>query len=161
MLLFNHSVVSNSLQSHGLQHARLPCPSPTPGVCSNSRPLSWWCHPSISSSVVPFTYCLQFFPASRSFPMSQFFTSDGQSIGASASVHPMNIHNWFPLGLLGLIFLRSRDSQESSTIPQFKSINSSVLSLLYGPILTTIHDYWKKHSLDNTDLCQQSDLSAF
>ena len=99
---FSHSV-ANSLRPHGLQHARPPCPSPTHGACSNSWPLSWWCHPTISSSVIPLSSCLQSFPASGSFPMSQFFTSGGQSIGASASVLPMNIHDWFPLGLTGLI----------------------------------------------------------
>ena len=105
---FSHSVVSNSLQHHGLQHARLPCPSPTPGACSNSCPSSRWCHPTISSSVVPFSSCLQMFLASGSFPMSLFFASDGQSIGvsASASVLPMNIQDWFPLGLTGLISLK-------------------------------------------------------
>ena len=90
---FSHSILSKSLRPHGLQHARLPCPSLTPGACSNSSPLSWWCHPTISSSVVPFSSCLQSFPASESFPRSQFFTSSGQSIGVSAlpSVLPMNI----------------------------------------------------------------------
>ena len=99
-----------TLWPHGLQHASLPCPSPTPGACSNSCPLSWWCHPTISSSVVPFSSCLQSFPASGSFPMSQFFTSGDQSIGvsASASVLPMNIQDWFPLGLTGLTSLQSR-----------------------------------------------------
>ena len=110
ILLFSHSVVSNSLQSHGLQHTRLPCPSPSPRAWSNSCPLSWWCHPTISSSVVPFSSCLQSFPASGSSPMSQFFTSAGQSTGvsASASVLPMNMQDWFPLGWTGLIFLQSR-----------------------------------------------------
>ena len=105
---FSRSVVSNSLQPHGLQHARLPCPSPTPGACSNSCPSSRWCHPTISSSVVPFSSCLQMFLASGSFPMSLFFASDGQSIGvsASASVLPMNIQDWFPSGLTGLISLK-------------------------------------------------------
>ena len=96
------SVVSESLWPHGLQHARLPFSLPVPGIYSNSCPLSWWCHPTISSSVVPFSSCLQSFPASRSFQMSQFFTSGGQSIGASASVLPMNIQDWFPLGLTDL-----------------------------------------------------------
>ena len=107
---FSHSVVSDSLQPRGLQHARLPCPSPTPGACSNSCPLSLWCHPTISSSVVPFLSCLQSFPASGSFSMSQFFTSGGQSIGVSAStsVLPMNIQDWFPLGWSGWISLQSR-----------------------------------------------------
>ena len=97
---FSHSVVSNSLWPHGLQHARPSCLSPTPGVYSNSCPLSQWCHPAISSSVIPFSSCLQSFPASGSFPVSQPFTSDGQSIAvsASASVLPMNIQDWFTLG---------------------------------------------------------------
>ena len=95
---------------HGLQHARLPCPSPTPEACSNSCPSSWWFHPTISSSVVPFSSCFQSFPASGSFQMSHFFTSGGQSIGvsASASVLPMNIQDWFPLGLTGWISLQSK-----------------------------------------------------
>ena len=97
---FSHSVVSDSLWPHGLQHTRLPCPSPTPRIYSNSCLLSWWCHPTISSSVVSFSSHLQSFPASGSFPMSQFFASGGQSIGvsASASVLPMNIQDWSPLG---------------------------------------------------------------
>ena len=107
---FSPSVISNSLRPHGLQHARLPCPSPTPRAYSNSCPLSWWCHPAISSSVVPFSSHFQSFPASGSFPMSQFFSSGGQSIGvsASASVLPMNIQDWFPLGLTGWISLQSK-----------------------------------------------------
>ena len=102
-LQFSHSVVSDSLWPHGLQHARSPCPSPTPGVYSNSCPLSRWCHPTISSSVVPFSSRLQSFPASGSFPMSQFFASGGLSIGASASasVLPVNTQDWFPLGWTG------------------------------------------------------------
>ena len=105
-----HSVLSNSLQPHRLQHTRLPCLSPTPRACSNSCPLSRWCHPTISSSVVPFSFCLESFPASGSFPVSQFFPSGGQSIGASASasVLPMNIPEWFPLGWTGLISLQSK-----------------------------------------------------
>ena len=101
--------MSDSLQTHGLQHARLPCPSPTPRACSNSCPLSWWCHPTISSSVVHFS-CLQSFPASGSFQMSPFFPSGGQSIGVSASalVLPMNIQDWFPLGWTGWISLQSK-----------------------------------------------------
>jgi len=110
LLLFSHSAMSDSLQPHGLQHARLPCPSLSPGVSSNSHPLSWWCHPTISSSVVPFSFCLQSFPASGSFPVSQFFASGGQSTGASASlsVLPMNIQGWFPLGLTGVISLLTK-----------------------------------------------------
>jgi len=147
---FSHSVVSNFLQPHGLQHARPPCPSPTPGIYSNSCPFSWWCHLTISSTVVPFSSCLQYFPASGSFPMSQFFASGGQSTGvsASASVLLMNIQNWFPLALTDWISLQSKDSQESSPTPQFKSISSSVLSFLYSPTLTSIHDCWKNHSFD-------------
>jgi len=97
---FSCSAVSDSLQTHGLQHARPPCPSPTPRAYSNSCPLSWWCHPTISYSVVPFSSHLQSFPASGFFPMSQFFASGGQSIGVStsASALPMNIQDWFPLG---------------------------------------------------------------
>ena len=106
---FSHSVTFNSLRPHGLQHARLPCPSPTPGACSNSCPLSQWCHSTISSSIVPFSSCLQSFPASGSFQMSQFFITVSQRIGisASASVLPMNIQDWFPLGLTGWISLQS------------------------------------------------------
>ena len=89
---FSHSVVSDSLQSHGVQHARPPCPSPTPRACSNSCPSSWRCHPTISSSVIPFSSCLQSFPASESFPMSQFFPSGGQSIGASASASVLSVN---------------------------------------------------------------------
>ena len=109
LLLFSHSVMSNSLWPHGLQYARLPCPSPAPGVCSDSCPLSRWCHPTISTSVIP-SSCLQSFPASGSFPMTWLFASSGQSIGASASasVLLMNVQGWFPLGLTGLIFLLSR-----------------------------------------------------
>ena len=104
----SHSVVSDSLWPHGLQHARLQCPSPSPRVRSYSCPLSRWCHPTISSSGVPFSSCLQSFPASRSFPTSLLFASGGQSIGASASVLLMNIQGWFPLVLTGLISLQSR-----------------------------------------------------
>ena len=107
---FSRSVMSGSLQPHGLQHARFPCPSPTPRVYSNSRPLSPWYHPTISSSLIPFSSCLQSFPASGSFQMSQFFPSSGQSIGvsASASVLPMNIQDWFPLGWTSWISLQSK-----------------------------------------------------
>ena len=105
---FRHSVMSSSWQPHGLQHTRLPCPSPTPGASSNSCPLSWWCHTTISVSVIPF--CLQSFPASGSFLMSQFFASGGQSSGVSASVSvlPMDIQDWFLLGLTGWISLQSK-----------------------------------------------------
>ena len=145
---FSCSVFSNSLWPHGLQHARLLCPSPTPGACSNSCPLNQSCRPNISSSVIPFS-CLQSFPASGFFPMSQFFAWGGQSIGvsASASVLSMNTQDWSPLGLVGSP-CSPRDSQESSPTPQFKSINSSALSFLCSPTLTSIHEHWKNHSLD-------------
>ena len=138
---FSSSVVSDSLQPHGLQHARDPCPWPTPGVYSNSCPLSQWWHPTSLSSVVTFSSCLQSFPATGSFLFSQLFTSDGQSIGFSASVSvlPVNIWGWFSLELTGLIPWQLRDSRESS--PQFKSMDCLTLSLLYGLDLTSIHDY--------------------
>ena len=107
---FGRSVMTNFLWPHGLQHAKLPCLSPTPWACLNSSPLSWWCHPTISSSVVPFSSHLQSFPASGAFLISQYFALGGQSIGvsASASVFPMNIQDWFPLGLSDLISLQSK-----------------------------------------------------
>ena len=107
---FSRLVMSDSLWPHRLQHADLPCPSPTPRACSNSCPSSWWCHPTISSSAVPFSSFFQSFPASGSFPVSQFFTSRGQSFGgsASASVLPMNVQDWFPLGWTGWISLQSK-----------------------------------------------------
>ena len=144
---FSHSVVSDSLRPHGLQYARLPCPSSTPRVYSNSCPSSWWCHPTIWSSVIPFSSHLQSFPASGSFQMSQFFSSGGQSIGVStsASVLPMNIQDWWFLQdwLVGSP-CNPRDSQESYPMLQFKSINSLVLSCLYSPT----HNYWKNHNFD-------------
>ena len=128
------SVVSDSLQPHELQHARLPCPSPTPRACSNSCPSSqWWSHPTMSSSVVPFSSCLQSFPASGSIPRSQFFTSGGQSIGisASASVLSMNLQDWFPLGLTGWISLQSKGLSRvfSSTTVQKHQFFGAQLSL--------------------------------
>ena len=110
LFLFSCSVMSDSLKPHGLQHARLPCPSLSPGDCSKSHPLSQWCHPTISSSVIPFSSHLQFLPASGSFPVSQLFASGGLSIetSASASVLPMNIQGSFPLGSTGLISLLSK-----------------------------------------------------
>ena len=130
---FNHSVVSDSLRPHGLQHARPPCTSPTPWVYPNSSPLSWWCHQTISSSVIPFSSCLQSFPASGSFQMSQFFTSGGRSIGvsASASVLPMNIHDWFPLGWTDWISLLSKGLSRvfSSTTVQKHQFFGAQLSL--------------------------------
>ena len=161
--LFRSSVVSYSLWPHELQHVRLPCPSPSPRACSNSCPLSLWCHPTISSSVVPFSSCPQSFPPPGSFPMSWLYTSGGQSIGDSAlaSVLPVNIQSWFPLEWLVWSPCSPRDSLESSPAPQFKSINSLALSLLYSPTLTSIYDYWKNHRFNYMDLCQQSGISAF
>ena len=144
------SVVSDSLWPHELQHLRPPCPSPTPGAHSNSRPSSRWSHPTISSSVVPFSSCPQSFPTSVSFQMSQLFTSGGQSIGVQLQLQSFQ---WTPRtdllwdGLVGTPHSQ-RDSQESSPTPQFKSINSSALSFLHSPTLTSIHDHWKNHSLD-------------
>ena len=139
---FSRSVVSSSLWPHESQHARPPCPSPTPGVHSDSHPSSQWCHPAISSSVVPFSSCPQSLPASESLPMSQLITLGGQSTGVSAlaSFLQKNTQDWSPC--------TPRDSQESSPTPQFKSINSSALILLHSPTLTSIHDHWKNHSLD-------------
>ena len=158
--MFNCSVLSDSLQPHGLQLIRLPCPSLFPWVCLNSCPLSQWCHPTISSFVVPLSSCPQYFPTSGSLPMSWFFSTSGQSIGASAlaSVLPMNSQGWYPLGLTGLITLLSK---KSAPAPQFKTISSLALSLLYGSTLTSICDYWKKHSFNWMELYWQSNVSAF
>ena len=148
-MLFRCSVMSNSLWPHRLQHARLPCPSLFPRVCTNSCPLSQWCHPTNSSSLTPFSSSLQSFPASGSFPVSHLFASGSQSIAASASASVLSMNIQFPLWLTGLIPLLSMGlSQGSSPAPQFKSINSSVLSLLSGQVLTSIHDYWKSHSFE-------------
>ena len=123
---FSRPVMSDSLRPHGLQHARLPCPSATPRACSSSYPLSRWSHPTISSSVIPFSSCLQSYPASGSFPVSQFFASGGQSIevSASASVLPMNIQDWFPLGLTSWISLQSNGL---SSLLQHHSSKASIL----------------------------------
>ena len=127
---FSHSAVFGSLWPHGLQHSRLPCPSATPRSCSNSFPLSWWCHPTISSSVIPFPSCLQSFPVSESFPLNQFLASGGRSTGASASVLPVNIQDWFPLGLTGLISLQSKGlSRVFSSTTQKHQFFSAKLSL--------------------------------
>ena len=148
---FSYSVMSNSWRPHGLQHTRLPCPSPISGACSNSRPLSRWCHPTISSSVVSFSSCLQFFPASGSFPMSQFFSSGGQSIGPFNGQH-QTFQQIFRTDFLWYWQVWSppspRESQKSSPTPQLKSINYSELSCLFSPALTSIGDYWKNHSLN-------------
>ena len=140
---FSHSVMSDSLRPHEPQHARPPCPSPSPGVYPNPCPLCQWCHPTNSSSIIPFSSCPQSFPASESFQMSQLSTSGGQSIGVSSltSVLPMNTQDWSPLWWTGGISLSTRDSRESSLKPQFKSINSLVLSFLFSSALTSVHDY--------------------
>ena len=155
------SVVSGSLRPHGLQHARLPCPSPSPRASSNSCPLSRWCHATVSSSVVPFSSCLHSFSASGYFPLSQLFTSGGQNIGASASasVPPMNIQGWFSLGLTGLISLQSKGLSRVFSNTTVQKFNSSALSLLYGPALTSILDYWKHHRFDYADFCQQCSVT--
>ena len=128
---FSHLVISDSLWPHGLQHTRRSCPSPTPGAYSNSFPLRQWCHPTISSSVIPFSSCLQSFPASGSLPMSQFLMLGGQSSGASASVLLMNIQDWFPLGLTGWISLQSKGLSRvfSNTTVQKHQFFGSQLSL--------------------------------
>ena len=146
---FSCSVVSDSLWPHGPQHARSPCPSPTPGVYSNSCPLSQWCHPAISSSVIPFS-CPQSLPASGSFPTSQFFASGGQNIGvsASASVLPMNTQNWSPLGLTGWISLQSKGLSRvffNTTVQKHQFFSAQLSSQSNSP---SIHDHWKNHSLD-------------
>ena len=142
---------------------RLSLSSLSSWVFSNSCPLNWWCRTTISASIVPFSSCPQSFWASGSLPMGQLFTSGGQNIEDSASTSTllMNSLGFFPLGLTGLISLLVKDSPESSPAPHFESINSLVLSLLYGPTLTSVHDYWKSHSFDYTDLCRQSDVSPF
>ena len=148
---FSHSVTSDSLQPHGLQHTRLPCPSPTPRAYSNSCPLSQWCHPTISFSVIPFSSSLQLFPASGSFPMSQFFASGGQSIGvsASASVLPMNIQDLSPLGWTGWISLLFKGLLKS-----LLQHHSSKASILQGSALFIVQLSYpykttgKKHSFD-------------
>ena len=166
MLFSSHLVTSSSLQPHGLQHARLPCPSLSPGVCSDSCPWSWWCHPTISSSV--FRRPLLLLPSM--FPSIRIFSNESAlcirwpkywRFGFSTS--PSNEYS-------GLIFLWDwlvwspcclRDSQQSSPAPQFESINSSALSFFLMPTLTSVHDYWKHHSFNYTDLYQQSDVFAF
>ena len=130
---FSHSVVSDSLRPHGPQHTRPPCTSQLPGVYPNSCPLSWWCHPIISSSVVPFSFCPQSLPASESFSMSQLYAWGGQSIGvsASASVHPMNTQDWSPLGWTGWISLQSKGLSRVSSNTTVQNIQfcSAQLSL--------------------------------
>ena len=147
---FSRSVVSDSLQPHEFQHARPACPSPTPGVHLDSPPSSQWCHLAVSSSVVPFSSCPQSLPASESFLMSQLFAWGGQSTDVSALASFLQRNPRVDLlqnGLLGSP-CSPRDSQESSSTPQFKRMNSLALSLLHSPTLTSIHDHRKNHSLD-------------
>ena len=143
---FSYSFMTNSLRPHGLYHASPPCPSPSPRACSNSCPWSRWCHPTISLSVIPFSYCLQFSPASGSFWMSQFFASGGQSIGASTSVLPMNFQDWFPSGSTGLISLHYKGLSRvfSNTTVWKHQFFSAQCSLWPNSIL----DYWKNHSFN-------------
>ena len=147
---FSRSVMSDSLRPHEPQHARSPCPSPNPGVHLNPCPSSQWCHPTISSSVVPFSCCLQSFPASGSFPMSQLFAWGGQSIevSASTSVLPMNTQDWYPLGWTALDLLSVQGTLKSFL--QYHSSKASILwrSAFFMVQLTSIHDYWKNHRFD-------------
>ena len=142
---FSYSVMSNSLQPHGLQHARPPCLSPTPEIYSNSCSLSRWCHSTISSSVTLFFSCLQYFPASESFSVSQFFASGGQSTGvsASASVLPMNIQDWFPLGLTDLICLQSKGTLKS--LLQHYCSKASILQHSAFFMVQLSHPYIMEH----------------
>ena len=144
---FNCSVVSDSLWPHGLQHARLPCSSPSPRFYSNSCPSSRWCHPIISFSVVVFSSSLQSFPASGSFPRSQLFTSGGQSIQVSASASVLS-KDWFPLGLTGWISFQFKGLSRVFSNTTVQSWKSSALFSLYSPPLTFIFDYWENHSFD-------------
>ena len=150
--------MSDSLGPHELQHTRLFCPPLSPRVCSNSCPLSWWCNLTISSSAIPFSFCLQSFPASGSFPMNWLFASGGQSIGASASASVPEYS--------GLISFRvdlhavqgTLKSLLQHTIQKHRFL---VLSILYGSTLTSVHDYWKKHSFDHTNLNLPSQIVLF
>ena len=147
---FSCSVMSDFLWPHALQHARLPCPSPAPGACSNSCPLSQWCQSIISSSAIPFCSLRQSFPASGSFPMSQFFASGGQSIGVSGStsVLPVNNQDWFPLGWSVWSSLQSKGLSRVFSNTTVQKHQFFVLSFLHSPALTSIHDYWKNHTFD-------------
>ena len=151
LLLLSHSILSNSLQPHGLQHTRPPCPSPTPGVYRNSYTLSQWCHPTISSSVVPFSSHLQSFPPLGSFPMSQFFSSGGQNIGSfSFSISPSNEYSGLISFRMDWLDLLAVQGTPKSLLQHhsLESINSLALSFLYGSSRTSVHDYWINHSFD-------------
>jgi len=161
MLLFSCQVVSDFSRSHGLQHTRLPCPSPSPVVCPSSCPLNQWCHSTVSSSVALFS-CLQSFQHQGIF---QWFSCLHQvpRVLELQLQPPVNVQSWFPLGLTGLISLLSKGltihlSHPSTTIQKHQLFGTQ---LLYNPTLTSIHDYWNKHNFDYMDLCQQSDVSAF
>ena len=149
-------------ETHGLQHGQASLSITNSRSLPKLLSIKLVMPSAISSSVIPFSFHLQSFPASGPFPVSQFFTSGGQSIGASASasVLPMNIQDWFPLGWTDLIFC-PRDSQESPPAPTFKSIDSSVLSLLYGPTLTSVRDYWKKPTSNHLCILVHGSLSLF
>ena len=154
--------MSHSLWPQELQHTRLPCPPPTPKACSNSSPLSWWCHPTISSSVVPFSSCLKLCQHQGLFKWVSSSHQVAKYWSFSFSVSPSNEYSAlisFRIDWLDLLAIQG--TLKSSPISQFKSINSSVLSLLYGTTLTSIHDYWKNHSFDYTHLYQQINVSAF
>ena len=160
---FSRSVMSDSLWPHESQHTRPPCPSPTPGVHPNSCPSSQWCHPAISSSVIPFSSCPQSLPASGFFPMSQLFAWGDQNIGvsASASVLPVNTQNWSPLGWTGWISFQSKglSSVFSNITVQKHQFFSDQLSSQSNSHI--IHDHWKNHSLDKMNICWQTNVSAF
>ena len=158
-MLFSHPVMSDPLWPCGLQQARLPCPSPSPGVCPSSCPLHRWCHSASSSSGTLFSFCPQSFPASGTFPHELMFISGDQNSGAlaSASVLPMNIQNWFPLGLTGLIILSRGLSGVFSSTTVWRHQFFGTLPV-YSPALTAICDHWEYHNLDYMDLCQQSNV---
>ena len=160
LLLFSHSVVPDSLRPYGLQHSRLPCPSLFPRVCSNSGPLSWWCHPAISNSH-PLLLPSSIFPSIMAF--SSEFTSGDQNIGASAlaSALPMKVQGWFSVELTSLISSLFKGlSRVFSSVTVQKYLFFSAQPSLQSS-LTSVCDYWKNHSFDYMDLCQQSDVSAF
>ena len=154
LVQFSRSVVSDSLWPRESQHARPPCPSPTPGIYPNTCPLSWWCHPTVSSAVIPFSSCPQSFPASGSFQMSQLFASGGHSIRVSAltSVLPKNTQDWSPLGWTSWISLQYKGLSRvfSKTTVQKHQF---FCAQLYSPTLTSIQDHWKNHTLDKMNLC--------
>ena len=153
LLLFSHSFVSDSFWPHGLQHARLPRPSLSPGVCSNSCPLSPWCHPTISSSVALFSSCPQYFPASGSFLVSRLFITDGQSIGASSSVLPKNVQGWLiwsPCSLKSLLLLLLQKRVFFST-----TVEKRQFSAFFMVQLTSVHDYWKNHTFYRLRRCKR------